>query len=149
MTYSTTGKYRGTTGTLIAGGGNLTFTRTDGLISKKQRIVISIPLRAIVNINVEGLVIKNLIVLVDGSVVPGVPRHEFTVSDPYSWMNAIRNQMAQNVPVPNQQNIPPPAPIQIIKEKETTTREVVKIRCQYCGCLFDEVIDKCPRCGGR
>lgn len=28
-------------------------------------------------------------------------------------------------------------------------REVVKIRCRYCGGLFDEVQDRCPYCGGR
>jgi hypothetical protein len=30
----------------------------------------------------------------------------------------------------------------IIKE-----REVVKIRCQYCGCLYDQTANKCPSCG--
>ena len=28
-------------------------------------------------------------------------------------------------------------------------REVVKIRCQYCGGLYDEVQDRCPYCGGK
>jgi uncharacterized membrane protein len=36
----------------------------------------------------------------------------------------------------------------IIKEKEII-REIVKIRCPYCGELYDEKLDKCPNCGGK
>jgi flagellar basal body-associated protein FliL len=35
----------------------------------------------------------------------------------------------------------------MVKEKEII-REVVKIRCSYCGNLYDENQDKCPYCGG-
>lgn len=152
MTYSSSGKYRGTSGTLTIGGGNLTFSRMDGMISKKQRLVITIPADAIVNTNVEGMISKKLVVLVDGAKVPGIPRHEFIVPDPYQWINAIRNEInisTRQQPQPLPQPHPQPAHTQIIKEKEITTREVVKIRCQYCGNLFDEVRDKCPSCGGR
>jgi hypothetical protein len=36
----------------------------------------------------------------------------------------------------------------IIREKETI-REIVKIRCQFCGNLYNETIDRCPHCGGH
>ena len=36
----------------------------------------------------------------------------------------------------------------IVKEKEII-REIVKIRCPYCGNLYDEKLDKCPHCGGK
>jgi len=36
----------------------------------------------------------------------------------------------------------------IIKEKEII-REIVKIRCSYCGNLYDEKLDNCPHCGGK
>lgn len=29
------------------------------------------------------------------------------------------------------------------------TQVVVKIRCSYCGTLYDETLDKCPNCGGH
>jgi len=35
-----------------------------------------------------------------------------------------------------------------VKEKEII-REIVKIRCTYCGNLYDEKLDKCPHCGGK
>jgi uncharacterized membrane protein len=34
-----------------------------------------------------------------------------------------------------------------VREREII-REVVKIRCSYCGNLYDESQDKCPYCGG-
>jgi len=36
----------------------------------------------------------------------------------------------------------------IVKEKEII-REIVKIRCPYCGNLYDEKLDTCPYCGGK
>lgn len=35
-----------------------------------------------------------------------------------------------------------------VAEKEII-REVVKIRCSYCGNLYDEGQDKCPYCGAK
>jgi rubrerythrin len=37
---------------------------------------------------------------------------------------------------------------QTVKETEII-REIVKIRCSYCGNLYDETEDKCPHCGGN
>ena len=33
-----------------------------------------------------------------------------------------------------------PAPVQ--------EKVIVKVRCAYCGGLYDETLDKCPNCGG-
>ena len=37
---------------------------------------------------------------------------------------------------------------QQVREREIV-REIVKIRCSYCGNLYDEKYDKCPHCGGK
>jgi len=37
---------------------------------------------------------------------------------------------------------------QVVREKEII-REVVKIRCSYCGTLYDQKLDKCPNCGAK
>jgi hypothetical protein len=34
-------------------------------------------------------------------------------------------------------------------EKQVVVKEIVKVRCQYCGQLFDSTLDKCPYCGGK
>jgi flagellar biosynthesis/type III secretory pathway M-ring protein FliF/YscJ len=35
----------------------------------------------------------------------------------------------------------------VVREKETVIREIVKVRCQYCGRLYEEMQEKCPHCG--
>jgi len=36
----------------------------------------------------------------------------------------------------------------VVKEREII-REIVKIRCPYCGHLYEEKLDRCPHCGGK
>jgi len=36
----------------------------------------------------------------------------------------------------------------VLREKEVI-REIVKVRCRYCGQLFEERLDRCPHCGGK
>jgi len=37
---------------------------------------------------------------------------------------------------------------EVVKEREVI-REIVKIRCRYCGQLYEEKLDRCPHCGGK
>jgi len=37
---------------------------------------------------------------------------------------------------------------EVIKEREVI-KEIVKVRCPYCGQLYEETLDKCPHCGGK
>jgi len=39
--------------------------------------------------------------------------------------------------------------VPIAAEKTVIIREIVKIRCPYCGGLYDEPKDRCPSCGGK
>jgi DNA-directed RNA polymerase subunit RPC12/RpoP len=39
-------------------------------------------------------------------------------------------------------------PQQPVTEKEVI-REVIKIRCPYCGSLYDESLTACPTCGAK
>jgi len=36
----------------------------------------------------------------------------------------------------------------VMKEREVI-REIVKVRCRYCGQLYEERLDRCPYCGGK
>jgi hypothetical protein len=144
MTYSSVGKYRGTKGILTVGGGSLVFTRKDGLISKKERVVVTIPTDAVVNVNIEGMIRKKLVILVDGTKVPGIPRHEFELADPYRWKNAIQTEMGSKI---IKQSQPPQSqPTKEIHVKEII-REIVKIPCKYCGTLNEITEKKCSNCG--
>jgi len=37
---------------------------------------------------------------------------------------------------------------EVVKEREVI-REIVKVRCRYCGRLYEERLDSCPHCGGK
>lgn len=146
MTYSSAGKYRDNSGTLTLGGGKLVFTRMDGLIFKKERVVVTIPIHAIVDLNVVGVISKKLVILVDGTKVPGIPRHEFKVADPYKWMNAIKREMASGVMKQKQGEPPQQKPTKEVYVKEVF-REIVKVPCGYCGTLNEITWEKCSGCG--
>ncbi len=41
---------------------------------------------------------------------------------------------------------PQPAPQTVVHQREVVTREVIKVRCRYCGALVDEGVNTCPKC---
>ena len=36
-----------------------------------------------------------------------------------------------------------------VAERTIIIREIVKVRCPYCGGLYDEIKDRCPYCSGK
>jgi len=143
-------KYRGSAGMLAINSGTLVFTRQDrGFLSQKEVVVATIPITAIISMNIEavGLGImsknKNLVILVDQTKIPGVPRHEFEVSDPYPYMKIIQNEIDSQLAKQSQ-------PHQSVKEvyvKEVTS--VVKVPCPFCGTLNEITEKKCSQCGAN
>jgi hypothetical protein len=115
------------------------------MISKRQYVVAVIPVDAIQSMAVEGLIVKKLVVLVDGRRVPGIPRHEYEVPDPQKWMFEIQKEMSMGGPG-QPYPYPPIAPVQQTYVKETI-REVVKVPCKYCGHLNETTWQNCPSCG--
>lgn len=75
----------------------------------------------------------------------------FEVEAPKAWATAIltvRSTIAQ--PAPGLSVASPSAPAGVSThtvEHHTVEREVVKVRCRYCGNLGDEREGKCPNCG--
>ncbi len=65
----------------------------------------------------------------------GLPKYEFNVDDAENWKEKINYSM-QTVIITSQ------------KEIKETIKEIVKIRCQYCGMLVDSTLSQCPNCGG-
>jgi|GEM_PF-3344023 len=54
-----------------------------------------------------------------------------------------RTTRIQQVPDPS---VPPPI-IRPVVIQQTIERETVKVRCQYCGNLYDVTAKECPSCG--
>lgn len=120
--------------------------KRSGVISKKDYIVQTIPLRTIRSIETQrdkvlflGARTPILIVLVDPSKVSGIPRHEFGVAAPEQWEYAIRIAMEAEA-------------LREIESRQSTyvkevVREVVKYPCPYCRTLIEVTSERCPSCG--
>jgi hypothetical protein len=63
-------------------------------------------------------------------------RPVFDVLDPQDWATAIAVA---------KRTYPPPGTT--VTERVTIERQVVKVRCRYCGTLGNEVDGRCPSCG--
>lgn len=145
LTYSSSASYRGTLGILKIENGNLIFVNRSGLVSQRDYVVQSIPLRAIRSMDSQeskrsmlGISKPALVILVDTSKMPGIPRHEFYVEAPGQWISAIQNEMEKNPPVAQS-----PQPT-YVKE---VVREIVKYPCPYCSSLIEVTSSRCPVCG--
>jgi hypothetical protein len=140
-------RYRGTSGLLSINSGNLVFTRQDrGFFSQTERVGGIIPINAILSMNIEsgsGLFAKTkkLVLIVDGTKLQGIPRHEFEVADPYHFQKVIQSEIDSQLARQAQSQ-------QAVKEvyvREVTS--VVKIPCPYCGGLNEVTEKKCAGCG--
>lgn len=59
------------------------------------------------------------------------------------WRKAVLQGVSEKPLVLERERVPRAA------ERTIVIREIVKIRCPYCGGLYDEVKDRCPYCGGK
>ncbi|TFH04256.1 MAG: hypothetical protein E4H14_15150 [Candidatus Thorarchaeota archaeon] len=146
MSYSSPASYRGNPGTLELENGMLKFITRSGLVSRRDYVVQSIPLRAIRSMNTQGVnkvfgMVQRplLVVVVDTSEMPGIPRHEFHLDAPDQWIAAIQNEMK----VRDAESAKTVQPT-YVKE---VVREIVKYPCPYCSVLIEVTQSRCPSCG--
>lgn len=143
---STTASYRGNLGILKLEDGNLIFVNRSGFRNQKDYVVQSIPVASIRSMNVEdakktllGVQMPLLVIMVDSSKMPGIPRHEFQVVAPAQWITVIQDEM-KKVPAQGAQSTQPTYVKEIV-------REIVKYPCPYCNALIEITASRCPSCG--
>ena len=133
-----------------------TLVRSKMMGLKKDLIeqpVIVIALSHVANISAEkNLLLKSHRLRI--TTAKGV--YEFRVADPEVWIKHVLQarkgeksgaaQPQQSTQVPITVNVVQPAPSPAT-QKEVIERQVVKVRCRYCGALVDETKGKCPNCG--
>lgn len=80
--------------------------------------------------------------------------YELKVNDPEVWIKHTIQAKKGEQPRVAQQTIQPPITVNVVQstpsqvtQKEVVERQVIKIRCRYCGSLVDETNGKCPKCG--
>ena len=87
--YSDRAKFRDTDGILTIDDQGLRFSRFDGFFVKKETLVITIPIDAIVSVQIEGLLSKVLAVSLDKEKVHGFSKQIFKVSELEKWVKII------------------------------------------------------------
>lgn len=119
---------------------------------RTEHMIALIPLRTISGLTVEkNLLLKSHFL----KVTTAKAVYEFKVENPDTWKERIimakkggasqSQSAAKNAITINVVQQTPTQPIQ----KEVVERQVVKVRCRYCGTLIDEAIGKCPSCGAQ
>jgi hypothetical protein len=98
---------------------------------REATIVLDAPLPALRNLAVKHPRIGKPRIIIDA----GPARAAFDVLDPDDWYRAV-SQARQALPSP----YATPA-------THTIERQVVKVRCRFCGSLGNEVDGRCPACG--
>jgi len=130
-------KYHGTRGTLYLTNKKISFDyEKRGIIFKGKYSAVNLPLGRISEISVVGVgPFKKLTInTVRDQRSFGVPRYEFNVNDPETWRTEIEVARRTQVTVTQ-------------KEIKEIVREIVKVKCPYCGMLVDSTLSTCPNCG--
>jgi hypothetical protein len=132
-------KYNGTRGTFYLTSKKVTFDYAQrGIFFKGQYTALDLPLERISTLSVVGAgPFKKLAInAVKDNQSVGLLRHEFNVDNPEKWMTEI--EVARRT---QKESL-----FTVQKEIKETTREIVKIRCSYCGMLVDHYLSRCPNC---
>ena len=132
-------KYNGTRGKFYLTNKKVTFDYEQrGVFFKGQYTALDLPLERISTLSVIGAgPFKKLAInIVRDNQSVGIPRHEFNVESPEKWMTEI--EVARRTQKESM--------FTIQKEIKEITREIVKIKCGYCGMLVDQHLSRCPNC---
>jgi hypothetical protein len=131
-------KYHGTRGTLYLTNKKISFEYEQrGIIFKGKYSAVNLPLERISEVAVVGTgPFKKLAInMVRDKSSFGLPRYEFNVNNVETWKAKIDNAMQTQIITPQ-------------REVKETIKEIVKVKCPYCGMLVESTLSECPNCGG-
>jgi len=108
-----------------------------GIIFKGKYSSINLPLERISEVAVVGAgrFKKLAINMVRDKSSFGVPRYEFNLNNADVWKTEIDMARQKYVIMPQ-------------KEVKEIIKEIVKVKCPYCGILVESTLSTCPNCGG-
>jgi len=133
-----TAKYHGTRGTLYLTNKKISFEYEQrGIVFKGKYSSVNLSLERISEVAIVGIgpFQKLAINMVRDKSSFGLSRYEFNVNNAETWKEKIDNAMQTQIITPQ-------------REVKETIKEIVKIRCQYCGMLVESTLSECPNCGG-
>ena len=132
-------KYNNTKGILYLTNKKLKFEYMQrGIIFNGNYTSLDLPLERISALSFVGTgPFKKLVInLIRENPPFGVLRHEFNINGPEKWITEIEVTKRTK-----KESI-----FTIQKEIKEITKEIVKIRCTYCGMLVEQHLSRCPNC---
>jgi hypothetical protein len=133
-------RYYGTNGTLCLTNKKISFEyEQKGILFKGKYTALVLPLDKISEVAIVGTgPFKKLTVNMvrDKSSFVGLPRYEFNVSNGDTWKAKIDDATQTFMVTPQ-------------REVKETVKEIVKVKCPYCGMLVESTVSGCPNCGGH
>lgn len=100
---------------------------------RETRLVVDANLPDVRNVTIRRGRVRSPRIVLD----LGAHRPAFDVLDPDGWLAAIALARREH----------PTTPPPLTSELRIVEREVVKLRCRYCGALGHEAAGRCPSCG--
>jgi predicted RNA-binding Zn-ribbon protein involved in translation (DUF1610 family) len=134
-------KYQGTKGAFYLTSKRLIFDyKQRGIVFKGQYTAVNLLLERVAALSIVGVgPFKKLAVnTVRDNQSFGIPRYEFNVDNPEKWMTEI--EVARRT---QKESI-----FTVQREIKEITKEIVKIKCPYCGMLVEQTLSRCPNCNG-
>lgn len=131
-------RYHGTRGELYLTNKKLAFEyEKRGVIFKGKYSAVNLPLERISEVSIVGVgLFKKLSInTIKDQASFGIPRYEFNVKYPETWKAKIEATRATPTIIPQ-------------REVKEIIKEIVKIKCPYCGMLVEPTLARCPNCGG-
>ena len=129
-------RYQGTKGRLYLTNKRIAFEyEKRGIIFKGKYSSVDLPLERISEVSIVGFTpFKKLAINLIKERSGGLPRYEFQVSNAETWKAKIDVTKSASPEV-------------ISKEREVIIKEIIKVKCPYCGMLVEQNLPKCPNCG--
>jgi hypothetical protein len=131
-------KYHSTRGTLYLTNKKISFEYEQrGIIFKGKYSAVNLPLERISEVAVVGAgPFKKLAInMARDKTSFGLPRYEFNVNNVETWKAKADIAIQTQIITPQ-------------REVKETIKEIVKVKCPYCGMLVESTLSQCPNCGG-
>lgn len=105
------------------------------IIFKGKYSALNLPLEKVAEVSVIGIgpFRKLSINLVKDQSSYGLPRYEFDVENPETWKAKIEVVKSTTK--------------EKISSEKVIIKEIVKVKCRYCGMLVEITLSRCPNCG--
>jgi len=133
-------KYHGTKGKLYLTNKKIVFEyKKRGILFKGKYSAVNLPLEKISEVAIVGIgFFKKLTInMAKNAGLVGIPRYEFSVNNPETWKARIEVAKSTSMEKPKS----------TLMEKQVIIKEVIKIKCPYCGMLVESNLSQCPNCG--